>query len=231
MQSSGAEPALGLSSLTGLYAIVDVDAAEARRLDWFTVAERIVQAGAPLVQFRAKNRPDAFVLEGLRRLRALVRSEGNCLLFANDRPDLAELSGADGVHLGQEDLPVARVKAHYPKLAIGLSTHDAAQFRAGLELTVEYLALGPIFRTSSKSNPEPTVGLGALSKLSTEAREAGMPVVAIGGIGLNELARVREHAPLVAAISALLPPPDFAGDAYAEVERLSLQFACAARIG
>ncbi len=231
MQSSGDKRALGRSSRAGLYAIVDVDAAEARHLDWFAVAERIVGAGAPIVQFRAKGRPDAFVLDSLRRLHALVRSEGECLLFANDRPDLAELSGADGVHLGQDDLPAARVSVHYPKLAIGLSTHDAAQFRAGLELQVDYLALGPIFRTSSKSNPEPTVGLDVLSELSKEARELGMPVVAIGGIGLNQLAEVRVHAPWVAAISALLPPPDFAGDAYAEVERLSRQFVRAAHLG
>ena len=80
-------------------------------------------------------------------------------LYANDRPDLALLARCDGVHVGQDDVPVALVRKVAPGLRVGLSTHDAAQVEAALEEGPDYLAVGPVFATASKDRPSPVVGL------------------------------------------------------------------------
>ncbi len=214
-----------LSAGSGLYAIVDVDAVHGRALDCMLVARALLAAHVRVLQLRAKGRPDPFVLETLQELRALVPRGGDCLLFANDRPDLAELAGVDGVHLGQGDLPAAEVRRHYPDLLVGVSTHDALQFEAALAVDIDYVALGPIFPTLSKRDAEPTVGLETLELLGERARSAGRPLVAIGGINVDNLHAVRAHAAHWAVISALLPEHQQAPDPYLEITRRARHFA------
>lgn len=143
-------------------------------------------------------------------------------VYVNDRPDVARLAGADGVHLGTGDLPPQDVRAAFSGLAVGLSSHAPGEFRDRLAERPDYLAYGPIFSTATKADAAPAVGLDDLPALAGEARAAGVPVVAIGGI---DAARARDvlaaGADAVAVISAL-----FAQDA--DVAKAARAFADAA---
>ena len=132
----------------------------------------------------------------------LCRRAG-ALFIMNDRADFARLLGC-GLHLGQDDLPVASARPLLdPDQVIGLSTHNEEQFREALRLPANYVALGPIFRTKSKSNPDPEVGLQTLSSVR---QLTSLPLVAIGGIGLREAEAVlASGADSIAVISDLLP--------------------------
>lgn len=204
-----------------LYAILDVDACEARGLPLLAVAEGICRCAPAFLQLRAKGRSATEVRTLLAALRPLVPS-GRTLLFLNDRADLAELAGCDGVHVGQDDLPASSVRQHFPRLRVGVSTHSEAEFEKALEEAPDYVALGPIFPTASKLAPEPTVGLAELGRLAPRARAAGVPLVAIGGIDRERASSVSAHADHVAVISALLPGRLEVGQSpEAEVERLT----------
>jgi thiamine-phosphate pyrophosphorylase len=188
-----------------LYPIVDAGAVRARGLEAVEFTARVLAARPGLLQLRAKDLGARETLELARALAPLCRAAG-ALFFVNDRPDLAVLAGADGVHLGQSDLSVADVRRFAPILKIGASTHDFAELEAALAERPDYVAFGPVFATSSKPNPEPVVGLDALAEAARRARAARIPLVAIGGID-------RERAPAVArlgvsgaVIGALLPP-------------------------
>ena len=124
-------------------------------------------------------------------------------IVINDRADVAKMLGADGVHLGQDDLPPSRVRALVgPDVWIGCSTHNEAQFRAAGREPADYLALGPIFATGSKENPDPVVGLAELARLRPLTAK---PLVAIGGIARDNVRQVLEAgADAVAVISDLL---------------------------
>jgi len=208
----------------GLYAIIDFDACERRGLDWWTTAQAAMKAKPRVLQLRAKDRPDRIVLDGLRRLRALIPSSSGTWLFANDRPDLAALALADGVHLGQDDLPVEVVRKVYPHLAVGLSTHDARQLGEALRLPLDYVALGPVFSTASKAHPEAEVGAREFVRLAALARRVSMPLVAIGGITPANWDELAGSANLAAVISALLPSAPLA-DPAAHIARASTQWA------
>lgn len=132
----------------------------------------------------------------------LCRRSG-ALFIINDRADFAGMLGC-GLHLGQDDLPVASARSLVgPEPSIGLSTHNEKQFREALRQPANYVALGPIFGTKSKSNPDPDVGLRTLSNLRPLTK---LPLVAIGGIGLREAAAVlTSGADSIAVISAVLP--------------------------
>ena len=198
----------------GLYAIVDADALERGGFDLLTVARGVLEARPRVLQLRAKSWSDRRVVDALTQLRALVPKE--TWLFANDRADLARITGCDGVHVGQTDLPPDVLRAHFPELRFGLSTHDTEQFERALELGLDYVALGPIFATTSKENPDPVVGVASLARLAEKARARNVPVVAIGGISLENVAQLTGHSTLVAAIGALLPAAN-SGDVAAEV--------------
>jgi thiamine-phosphate pyrophosphorylase len=187
-----------------LYPIVDAGAVRARGLEAVEFTARVLAARPGLLQLRAKDLGARETLELARALAPLCRGAGT-LFFVNDRPDLAVLAGADGVHLGQSDLSVADVRRFAPALKIGASTHDFTELEAALAEQPDYVAFGPVFATSSKPNPEPVVGLDALGEAARRARAARIPLVAIGGID-------RERAPAVArlgvsgaVIGALLP--------------------------
>jgi len=188
----------------GLYPIVDVDALRERGLDPVAFAERVLEATPPLLQLRAKSLGARDTLALLRALRPLAERSGT-ELFANDRPDLALLAATDGVHLGQCDLPLPEARRLVGKLKVGVSTHDFAELEAALALGPAYVAFGPVFPTASKSGHEPTVGLERLARAGEKARAAGVPLVAIGGITLDNVAGVLSHVSFVAVIGALVP--------------------------
>jgi thiamine-phosphate pyrophosphorylase len=191
-------------SLRGLYPIVDADALAERGLAPIPFAAKVLEARPPILQLRAKTLGARETLALLRELLPLVRRAGT-LLFANDRPDLALLAGADGVHVGQSDLPIADVRRFAPGLKVGVSTHELPELEQALAEQPDYVAFGPVFSTRSKATPEPTVGLELLSSAGELARRAGVPLVAIGGIDRARIGQAGAHADLIAVIAALLP--------------------------
>ena len=145
--------------------------------------------GAAVVQLRAKLAGDRQVLAWGREIRAATQRAG-VLFFVNDRFDLALALEADGVHLGQEDLPPARLpEAVRARLLIGRSTHTPEQIRTARDEPVDYLAFGPVFGTHSKRSAWSERGLTALAGAAAEARPR--PLVAIGGIDAESAADVR----------------------------------------
>lgn len=199
-----------LGLVKGLYAIIDADFLRSRGVDPRPFAEAVLAARPALVQLRAKSLAAGAALALLRELQPLCSRHG-VPLFANDRPDLALLAGCAGVHLGQADLPIADARRLAPELAIGISTHSLAELERALEQRPSYVAFGPVFATSSKLNPEPVVGLDALAAAHVRCRDAGVPLVAIGGIDAARAPVVAASADMGAVISALLPPSGVAG--------------------
>jgi thiamine-phosphate pyrophosphorylase len=196
----------------GLYPIVDVDslrdlgagphASGTSAIVEF--AKRVLLARPPLLQLRAKHEGTRATLELLRALRPLC-SEFGVRLIANDRPDLAVLAQCDGVHIGQEDLPLPLVRLLAPGLLVGVSTHTLEQLATALAEKPDYVAFGPVFGTASKERADPSVGLELLAEAHAAAERAGVPLVAIGGINLERAPQVAEHCELAAVIAALQP--------------------------
>ena len=166
------------SRLRGLYVILDPDAAGGRALTDILAAA--ADGGARLFQYRNKR---ASMKEAYRQALALRRTaaDAGVTFIVNDRCDLALAVDADGVHLGQDDLPVqdARMLMGKEKL-IGLSTHNEAQVRAAAKTDADYLGFGPIFTPGSKQDHDPVVGIDGLKKIRTFT---ALPIFAIGEIG------------------------------------------------
>ncbi len=188
--------------MRGLYAIVDLDTLGETGRSVADFARALLEARPAALQLRAKNAGARETLEMLRALAPLCRARG-VPLFANDRPDLAVLAGADGVHVGQDDVPLADVRAFAPTLRVGVSTHDPSQLEEMLALSPDYVAFGPVFPTRSKAQADPVVGLDGLAGASRSARARGIPLVAIGGIDLERAASVAALADAGAVIRAL----------------------------
>lgn len=204
------------TDMRGLYAIVDTDSLGARGVDPVAFAEAILEARPAAIQLRDKGGTAKSTLGLLRSIAFLARRAG-VPFFANDRPDLALVAGCDGVHVGQEDLPVSAVRllaaraAHREGLApfqVGVSTHDRAELVAALADGPDYVAIGPVFGTQSKQNPSPVVGLDELTARARLVRERapGLPIVAIGGVTKRTIAQVGAVCDAVAVIGALIPP-------------------------
>lgn len=192
-----------------LYAILDAQQIETRRTpphSLLETAEELLAAGVRLIQLRDKKASARELYASALSIAGCVRRGGGQLIV-NDRADVALAAGADGVHLGQQDLPAADARRFLPaSQIIGLSTHSIVQVMAADREPVDYIAFGPIFATTSKENPDPLVGLEGLAA----ARKATQkPLVAIGGITLQNARTVIEHgADSVAIIGALLGAPD-----------------------
>jgi thiamine-phosphate pyrophosphorylase len=167
-------------------------------------AEAILEAGAQILQLRSKSFFSRQVFEEAERVAKLCRDAG-ALFVINDRADVAMLLDA-ALHLGQDDLPPADARRLMPpNRVIGFSTHNAGQLRAGDHEPVDYLAIGPIFGTSSKLNPDPVIGIERLRALRLLTRK---PLVAIGGITRQTAPQVFEAgADAVAIIGDLYPQP------------------------
>lgn len=171
-------------------------------------AEELLRGGATLIQYRDKSSDARRFLSCARELRRITRDRA--LLIINDRVDLALACEADGVHLGQDDLSPAAARrifdaAGKKDLIIGFSTHNLAQVREAASMPIDYVAVGPVFATVSKANPDPMIGLEGVRA----ARQAtALPLVAIGGITRSNCRQVREAgAGSVAVISDLLESP------------------------
>lgn len=192
----------------GLYAIVDADTLEGAGRDVTDFARRVLDAG-PLaaLQLRAKSWGARRMLTCARDLAALCRARG-VPFFVNDRPDVAWLARADGVHVGMDDLPVSDVRLVAPGLKVGASSHNPDEVSAVLHTDADYLAFGPVFGTRSKADPAPTVGLEALARVVARCRETSRPVVAIGGISLENAHLVREAGATAAAVIGALVVDD-----------------------
>jgi thiamine-phosphate pyrophosphorylase len=211
------------SRLRGLHVLADDDPRWPRGP--LEQARAACRGGAAVVQLRAKRAADSLALAWAEAIRAETRAAG-ALFIVNDRFDLALASGADGVHLGQEDLPPARLpgaaRAH---LLVGRSTHTCEELEAARDEPVDYVAFGPVFPTGSKPSPHPARGLERLREAS--ARAAPRPLIAIGGIDAARAAQaLRAGAAGVAVIGAVAG----ADDAEAAVRSLVAALA-AARAG
>jgi thiamine-phosphate pyrophosphorylase len=199
----------------GFYAILDVTLdATTETLDdaaaLTTRARQLLAASPSCLQLRAKGTSARAMHAAAQRLRVLCREAG-VPFCVNDRLDVALAVGADAVHLGQDDLPLAdarRVCAQVgrPDLIIGFSTHNRAQAVAAAEGGADYIGFGPVFGTVTKANPDPTVGVSALAEVCRAVR---VPVVAIGGVTLDNVAAVAAAGAAAAApIAAVSNAPD-----------------------
>lgn len=187
--------------LPRFYPILDTASALHRGLDPVRVAEQTLDGGARILQFRHKAFLSREAFGWLERIAELTRA-ARATLVVNDRADLARLFDA-ALHLGQDDLPPAAARRVIGNLPLGFSTHNEAQLRAAAAEPVDYLALGPLFGTATKQNPDPAVGLEELRRLRPMAV---CPLVAIGGITrATALAAIEAGADAVAIVADLFP--------------------------
>jgi len=191
-------------TLSGLYIILDPSVCPARPL--VEVLTAAAEAGAMLFQYRSKT---ASMKESYIEALALrqAAAKAGVLFIVNDRCDLALAVGADGVHLGQGDLPLDLARRVMgPDKLIGISTHNPGQVREATAGKPDYLGFGPIFKPGSKQDHDPVVGLEGLR---TMRRLTSLPVFAIGGIQIDQAGEVmRAGANGVAVISAIIKAPD-----------------------
>jgi thiamine-phosphate pyrophosphorylase len=191
-------------SLSGLYVILDPSVCPARPL--VEVLTTAAEAGASLFQYRNKT---ASMKEAYAEALALRRAaaKAGVLFIVNDRCDLALAVDADGVHLGQGDLPLDMTKKVMgPDKLIGISTHNPYQVREATAGKPDYLGFGPIFKPGSKQDHDPVVGLEGLRAMRSLT---SLPVFAIGGIQIDQAGEVmRAGANGIAIISAILKAPD-----------------------
>jgi thiamine-phosphate pyrophosphorylase len=165
-----------ISTIPPLYAILSADVFPGEPEDW---ARRLADAGVGIIQYRDKRASSAHLLAVARRLSALARS-CSFRFVVNDRADIAVQAGAGGVHVGQDDLPVeAARRICGPDCWVGVSTHNLDQFSAAAATSADYIAVGPIFATSTKERPDPVVGVEFIRQVRPLTQK---PIVAIGGI-------------------------------------------------
>ena len=150
-------------------------------------AEAAVRAGVKIIQLRMKHAARDEILREAREMRR-VTAGTETLFIVNDDPSIAAEAEADGVHVGQDDMPPAEVRARYPSLKIvGLSTHNPAQVAASRAQPIDYIGVGPVYATPTKDIPDPTLGLETMRAMIASAAH---PAVAIGGIDATRLADV-----------------------------------------
>jgi thiamine-phosphate pyrophosphorylase len=189
-------------------------------------AEELLKGGATLIQYRNKSTDARTMLGHARELRRITF--GRAKLIMNDRTDLCLAAGCDGVHLGQDDLsPVAArriLESALPDASgekrewwIGFSTHNLQQVADAEHMPVDYIAVGPVFATASKANPDPVIGLEGVQQAR---RTTSKPLVAIGGITRENCCRVMEAgANAVAVISDLVESPSIAAEQFLRILR------------
>jgi thiamine-phosphate pyrophosphorylase len=192
--------------LPRLYPIIDracFDAGPGAFSAILNFARELVAGGATLLQYRNKNGSSREVLSEARELRRVL---GKVTLIMNDRADLCLAAGFDGVHLGQDDLsPTAARLVIGDPLVVGFSTHNPTQISEANAMPLDYIAVGPVFATSSKANPDPVIGLEGVRAARALTQN---PLVAIGGITrANCRSLIDAGADSVAVIGDLLSGP------------------------
>jgi thiamine-phosphate pyrophosphorylase len=195
---------LGRHSISGLYIILDPSVCSAQSLP--DVFRQATEAGATLFQYRNKSASMKEAYTETLPLRKIAAELG-VTFIVNDRCDLALAVDADGVHLGQTDLPYADArKVMGPDKIIGLSTHHAGQVKEAEQLKPDYIGFGPIFKPASKQDHDPVVGIEGLRQIRALT---SLPIFAIGGIQLGQVGAVMQAgADGIAVISAVLNAPD-----------------------
>lgn len=200
----------GSRPLFPLYAILDAEAASRAGWTLIDLASACLAGGARFLQLRAKGASGAWLLATAIAIREMAREAG-ALLIVNDRADIARLSGADGVHLGQDDVTPGAARALVGGDAmVGLSTHTRGQLTGAVALTgLTYVACGPVFDTTTKTTAYERGGLDLVRRAAAATRARALPLVAIGGITLDTAAQVVEAgAASVAVIGDLLSTGD-----------------------
>ena len=189
MEDFGQRHASRITRLRGLYAIVGDD-------DPVGKARAAIEGGAAVVQVRMKSSPAGAILEAAREIVALSR--GRALVIVNDRADLAVLAGADGVHVGDDDLPAPEARRIVgPGMLLGRSTRTLSEARAAIAGGADHVGFGPMFGTRTKEIAAAPRGLAALRELATALPA---PVVAIGGISRETIADVARAGAAAAAV-------------------------------
>lgn len=191
-------------SLPAIYPITDT---EISGLSVPEQVERLVAGGATLIQIREKKASSRDFLRSVEASIEIARPQG-VLIIVNDRVDIAMVSNADGVHLGQTDLsPVQARKLLGDRAIIGYSTHTIEQAKAAVDLPIDYAAFGPVFATSTKHEPDPVVGTAVLGQVKKILEQ--VPLVAIGGInGANVSSVLDAGADSAAIVSGILSEAD-----------------------
>ena len=196
-------PVLDTSCFTGIY-------------DLLAAAEAFSAIGITALQYRNKSGHAREMLDQARKLRQRL---GNSVkLIMNDRADLALVAGFDGVHVGQDDLsPEGARKVIGSNLWLGVSTHNPEQVQGADKTSADYIAVGPVFATSSKANPDPVIGLEGVCRARELTRK---PLVAIGGITrANCRAVIEAGADSVAVISDLVREPQKSAEEFLRILR------------
>jgi thiamine-phosphate pyrophosphorylase len=188
-----------------LYPILDAGLLSRAGLSLERFAQQLREAGIRFLQYRDKEASDARLLECAAILRRIFPSSDSCLIL-NDRVPLVLSTGYDGVHVGQDDLSPAQTRTLLgPEIMVGISTHGESQLVSAADSPVDYIAIGPVFATSSKQVPDPVVGLEGVRAARAMTDK---PLVAIGGITRANCAAVMEAgADSVAVISDLIQSP------------------------
>ena len=181
-----------------LYALIDSRSDEPAFEKFVT---SIIAGGVDIIQLRDKHADDRTLLNRSRILKnCIAASERNVLFIMNDRPDLALLAGADGVHVGQEELPVNLVRQIVGKMLIGVSTHSIKQARQAVSDGADYIGAGPVFKSETKEFS----ALAGLTYLREAAREMTIPAFAVGGITTERLDEVLQTGIRRVAVSSAL---------------------------
>jgi thiamine-phosphate pyrophosphorylase len=195
--------ARGGTLFPALYAILDPSLVSTPLVPF---AENLAAAGVRLIQLRDKQGTPRQVFAQAREL-ALALPPAGVQFIVNDRPDIAAISGASGVHVGQEDLPVEDARrivgaTHW----VGVSTHSIEQLYEAVATSADYIAVGPVFPTTTKANPDPTVGVELVRRARKLTRK---PLVAIGGVTLENASQVfAAGADCIAVIRGLIGVAD-----------------------
>lgn len=172
------------------------------RADWLSTAEQAISGGADVVQLREPELADNELLARARRLRELCRA-ARTLLVVNDRPDVAMLCGADGVHVGQRDLPAESVRRVIgARMLLGVSTHNLEQVKLARLAGADYVGVGPVFVSETKPRPEMASALPGLEFARSAARLDILPTVAVAGITVQNAARVWETGVSAIAVAS-----------------------------
>lgn len=205
--------------LASVHLCVITDPGLAPGWDHVAIAQAALAGGADMIQLRDKTGSVRDLLPQARAIRALCRARG-ALFIVNDRVDLALAADADGVHVGQEDLPACGARRLLGRRRLlGASTHDLAQAEAAREAGADYIGFGPMFATGTKDTGYAPRGLDLLREIR---RAVPLPILAIGGITLENAASVIEAgATAPAVISAIVAAPDIAAAAAAFRERVT----------
>ncbi len=156
-----------------------------------------VENGVKMIQYRKKNGTDLERYSDLKEIKE--ECEGKALLIINDRVDMAIVAGADGVHLGQDDLPARKIRDMFPDMIIGVSTHDPESARQA-EKTADYIAVGPIHETDTKIDTSEELGVQKAKEIANSIK---VPTAAIGGVKETDLTSLLEAFDMICAISSV----------------------------